>query len=56
MDSSDKIVVSKKTISVWISKYALTKGVFEETVSQNEDRPTMVSVVGAKYPRSGNKW
>ena len=45
----EKTVVSRKNIRVWISKYALTKGVFEETVDQDEDHPTLVSVVGVRY-------
>ena len=39
-----------KTFKVWISKYALTLGIFEETVSQSKDQPTLVSVVGVTYP------
>lgn len=53
--------MNEKTFTVWITRYALTDGIFEKTVTQSEDYPSMVSWSSgsgqhATYHGEGKDW
>jgi hypothetical protein len=59
MDNFIKPVKEKQEpFQVWSSKYALTSGIYEVTVTQHPDQPAIVRVVGSKDFEIllGNEW
>jgi hypothetical protein len=51
-------VVQPPTFQAWISKYALTRGLYEVTVTQSVNDSTTIHVVGARemYFDEGKNW